>query len=153
MCKKIILFGLCAVLIAGCAKKIRPPELDTLNKPVWPTDFKTIPELKTVYFEYDKYEIKPDQGGVLAKNAEFLKKNPGLEIRVEGHCDERGTTEYNLALGDRRANSAKEYYSHLRIDAARIETTSYGEEKPFDPGHTEEAWAKNRRAETLIRMK
>lgn len=81
-----------------------------------------------------------------------MSKNADANIRIEGHCDERGTSEYNLALGDRRANSAKKYLVDLGISAERLSTISYGEEKPADPGHNEAAWAKNRRDE-IKRMK
>ena len=79
-----------------------------------------------------------------------MKKNPQYSLLIEGHCDERGTEQYNLALGDRRANAAKEYIVALGIDGNRIRTVSYGEERPFDPGHDEAAWAKNRRAHLVI---
>ena len=90
---------------------------------------------------------------ILKENAELLKKYPKVKIQIEGHCDERGTNEYNLALGERRANSTKNYLVSLGISPDRISTISYGEEKPLDPGHNEEAWAKNRRAHTIITAK
>jgi len=80
-----------------------------------------------------------------------MKKNPGAKVQIEGHCDERGTPEYNLALGQRRADSTKKYLVNLGIDGSRLSTISYGEEKPADPGHNEAAWAKNRRAVFDIR--
>jgi peptidoglycan-associated lipoprotein len=106
--------------------------------------------LKDVYFDYDKYDIRPGDMAILKENATLLKKYPTVKIQIEGHCDERGTNEYNLALGERRANSTKNYLISLGIPSDRISTISYGEEKPLDPSHREEAWAKNRRAHTII---
>lgn len=109
--------------------------------------------LKDIYFEFDKYDIRPGDVAILKQNAEILKKYPKVKIQVEGHCDERGTNEYNLALGERRANSTKNYLISLGVSPERISSISYGEEKPLDPGHSEEAWAKNRRAHTIITAK
>jgi len=109
--------------------------------------------LKDIHFEFDKYDIRPGDVAILKQNAEILKKYPKVKIQVEGHCDERGTNEYNLALGERRANSTKNYLISLGVSTERISTISYGEEKPLDPGHGEEAWAKNRRAHTIITAK
>jgi peptidoglycan-associated lipoprotein len=109
--------------------------------------------LKDIYFDFDKYEIRSGDVTILKQNAEILKKYPKVKIQVEGHCDERGTNEYNLALGERRANSTKNYLISLGVSPERVSTISYGEEKPLDPGHNEEAWAKNRRAHTIITAK
>jgi peptidoglycan-associated lipoprotein len=106
--------------------------------------------LKDVYFDFDKYDIRPADAAILKENAALLKKYANIKIQIEGHCDERGTNEYNLALGERRANSTKNYLMTLGVSPGRISTISYGEEKPLDPGHSEEAWAKNRRAHTII---
>lgn len=103
--------------------------------------------LKTIYFDFDKSDIREDQRETLKQNAEWLKSNQSVVIQIEGHCDERGTNEYNLALGQRRADSTKNYLVSLGISADRILTITYGEEKPVDPGHDEAAWAKNRRAQ------
>jgi peptidoglycan-associated lipoprotein len=89
----------------------------------------------------------------LIRNAEFLRANPDLEILIEGHCDERGTYEYNLALGKRRATAIKEYYGRLGISLGRIGTISYGEERPLDPRSNEQAWALNRRGVTKVRRR
>jgi peptidoglycan-associated lipoprotein len=97
-----------------------------------------------IYFDFDKSELKPEARAVLVKKAEYLRKNPEYTVRIEGNCDERGTSEYNLALGDRRARAALEFLGTLGVSEARMDTISYGEEKPLDPGHGEEAWAKNR---------
>lgn len=102
---------------------------------------------ETIYFDFDKSDIKPESRPVLEKIAAYLLKNPALDLLIEGHCDERGTEEYNLALGERRALSARRYLIGLGVASGRLQTISYGEERPVDPGHNETAWAKNRRAE------
>jgi peptidoglycan-associated lipoprotein len=104
----------------------------------------------TVYFEFDEYGLTSDDRVVLERQAALLMGNPSLGIRIEGHTDERGTREYNLALGDRRSNSVKDYLVVLGVEPARIGTVSYGEERPAVPGSNEGAWAQNRRAVTLI---
>lgn len=109
--------------------------------------------LKSIHFDFDKYDIRPGDVEILNGNSALLKKFPNVKIQIEGHCDERGTNEYNLALGERRANSTKKYLVSLGIAADRISTISYGEEKPMDPGHNEEAWTKNRRAHFVITAK
>jgi peptidoglycan-associated lipoprotein len=109
--------------------------------------------LKDIHFDFDKYDIRPGDAEILKENAAVLTMNPKVKIQIEGHCDERGTIEYNLALGERRANNTKKYLSSLGISADRISTISYGKERPLDPGHNEEAWAKNRRAHTIVLSK
>jgi peptidoglycan-associated lipoprotein len=109
--------------------------------------------LKDIHFDFDKYDIRPGDVDILKGNATLLMKNPTFKIQIEGHCDERGTTEYNLALGERRATSAKKYLVSLGLSADRISTISYGKEKPLDPGHNEEAWATNRRAHFIVLSK
>ena len=109
--------------------------------------------LKDVFFDFDKFAVRADQRDALAANAEWLKKYPKVKIRVEGHCDERGTAQYNMALGEKRASAVKDYLSSLGVDAGRIETVSYGKEKPFVKGGTEEAWAQNRRGHFVITAK
>jgi peptidoglycan-associated lipoprotein len=104
----------------------------------------------TVYFEFDEYGLTSDDRIVLERQAALLMRSPSLGVRIEGHTDERGTREYNLALGDRRSNSVKDYLMVLGVDPSRITTVSYGEERPAVPGSDEGAWAKNRRAVTLI---
>ena len=106
--------------------------------------------LPTIYFDFDKSNLKQPAVIKLDKVADFMSENADANIRIEGHCDERGTSEYNLALGDRRANSAKKYLVDLGVSAERLSTISYGEEKPADPGHDEAAWAKNRRDEIKL---
>jgi len=109
--------------------------------------------LKDIHFDFDKYNIRLGDANILKENVALLKKYPKVKVQIEGHCDERGTTEYNLALGERRANTTKKYLISLGISADRISTISYGKERPLDPGHNEEAWAKNRRAHTVILSK
>jgi peptidoglycan-associated lipoprotein len=102
---------------------------------------------EAIYFDFDQYDLKEPAKAVLTKKAGWLKANPDFRLRIEGHCDERGTNEYNVALGDRRAHEAKKYLEYLGVSGERISTISYGEERPADPRHNEEAWAKNRRDE------
>lgn len=109
--------------------------------------------LKDIHFDFDKYDIRPQDGAILRENAALLKKYTNLKVQIEGHCDERGTVEYNLALGERRANRTKDYLVSLGISSDRVSTISYGKEKPLDPGHNEAAWAKNRRAHTIVTAK
>lgn len=115
-------------------------------------DASTFPagELEIIYFDYDKYSIRSDARAALKANAKWLKKNSSVSVQVEGHCDERGTTEYNLALGESRAKSVKEYLSRLGVSSSRLSTVSYGEERPQDAGQNESAWARNRRAVFVI---
>lgn len=100
-----------------------------------------------VYFAYDAYSIPQDQMANIGTVAEFLRINPTIVLVVEGHCDERGTHEYNISLGEYRALSVREQLIALGTDATRIQTTSFGKERPVDPAHNETAWSKNRRAE------
>ena len=97
-----------------------------------------------LHFDFDKANIRPEDTSILDQKVGILQANSNLRIRIAGNCDERGSDEYNLALGNRRANSAKQYLVSHGVDAGRIETVSYGEERPLDPGHNDDAWAKNR---------
>ena len=107
-------------------------------------------QFSDIHFDFDKYDLKPGERASLNKIAVWLKKNENYVVRIEGNCDERGTVEYNLALGNRRANAAMNYLVDMGIKKARIKTISYGKEKPLDPGHNEEAWAKNRRDHFVV---
>lgn len=160
----VLLIGL-----AGCAGKPKelPPQpvsasSSTQNGPVMPTqqqptgpvpgseaDFLASVISDTVHFELDKYDIDAESQGILRSQAQWLARYPGKSVTIEGHCDERGTREYNLALGERRANAAKNMLVSLGVDAARITTVSYGKERPIALGSDEAAWAKNRRAVTI----
>jgi len=103
-----------------------------------------------VYFDFDKYDLRPDARAILDKKVAFLNENGSMRVQIEGHCDERGTSEYNLVLGERRANASKQYVTTAGINTARLSTISYGKERPIDPGHDEAAWARNRRAHFVI---
>jgi len=107
-------------------------------------------EVKDAYFDYDKADIRSDARDALSQTAQFLRSYPQLKIVVEGHCDERGSTEYNLALGDRRAAAAKQFLVSLGIPADRLETVSYGKERPFCSASTEQCWQQNRRAHFVM---
>ena len=109
--------------------------------------------LKPLFFELDSAEVSADGQQVLQANAAVLKKYPTWQVTIEGHCDERGTAEYNLALGERRALAAKTYLVSLGIPADKVRTVSYGKEFPFDAGHDDAAWSKNRRAHFVITAK
>ena len=102
--------------------------------------------LKDIHFAFDSYKLDATSKATITGNAEWLKANEGKTVQVEGHCDERGTNEYNMVLGANRARAAADYLRSQGIDAGAISTVSYGEELPLDPAHNEEAWAKNRRA-------
>jgi len=104
---------------------------------------------ETTYFDYDKANIRDDQKAGLTASADKLKTNADIKVTLEGHCDERGTAEYNLALGQKRADSAKGFLTKAGVAADRIKTVSLGKERPADAGHTEAAWAKNRRVEIV----
>jgi peptidoglycan-associated lipoprotein len=165
----LLIIGLIAVMVMayGCGKKPPPPveqpkAVDTTPAPPPPAPPPppppppAAPEVKEsdfliVYFDFDKSNIRTDQRMALDKNAEIMKNFPKVNIEVEGNCDERGTVEYNLALGDRRAQSVKKYLIDLGISADRIKTISYGKERPAVPGTGEEVWAKNRRAAFRIK--
>ena len=108
-------------------------------------------ENEDVLFEFDSAKLSNEAQDILRKKAEWLKENPRARIIIEGHCDERGTNEYNLALGDRRAYSSKRFLVDLGIDDSKLTTVSYGEERPIDTGSDEDAWAQNRRAHFVIK--
>jgi len=103
-----------------------------------------------IHFDFDKASVLPGDQQTLDQKIAIMQKNPSLRVQISGHCDERGSDEYNLALGNRRANAAKQYLVSHGIDASRIETISYGEERPLNPGHSEDAWSQNRRDEFTI---
>lgn len=109
--------------------------------------------LRPVFFDFDKYDLRPEATKTLADDAARIKEYAQFKVRVEGHCDERGTVEYNLALGEKRARSSRDYLTSLGVPAARLTIISFGKERPADPGHNESAWAKNRRAEFIFLAK
>ena len=116
-----------------------------------PKEFTAIPELKPIYFDFDRYDIRPADARVLDANAQWLKSNDNQLVLIEGHCDERGTNEYNLALGERRAKSTMNYLVSQGVQASRITIISYGEERPVCTQKNEECWSKNRRAQFLVK--
>lgn len=137
--KLLIVLSL-ALLSAGCScrtRKVGDGNIPTASE----GDI-----LKDVLFAFDSYEISASGKSVLGANAEWLKANPATKVQIEGHCDERGTNEYNMALGAKRAQATLNYLRSLGIAGDRMSTVSYGEELPLASGHNEEAWAKNRRA-------
>ena len=163
----ILLVGfLVLVFFSYCAKKPpvveEKPEAPVVIEPEQPPSEPEVPreeieselvtqeDLKPIYFDFNKYDLRPGDREILNRNAKILKKNLNVKIRIEGNCDERGTVEYNLALGERRARAAMEYLINLGIAPDRISIISYGKEKPKYPGHNEEAWAKNRRDDFVI---
>jgi len=114
--------------------------------PAGPTDDELfLREVRDAYFDYDKADIRPDARAALSKTADFLKSNPRFKVIIEGHCDERGSTEYNLGLGDRRASAVKQYIVSLGVSADRVSTVSFGKEKPFCMESAEACWQQNRR--------
>jgi len=114
-------------------------------------EFRALPDLLDVHFDFDRYDIRPDAARTIAANARLLRARGESAVLIEGHCDERGTTEYNLALGERRARAAMNALVSQGIDARRITIVSYGEDRPACRDHTEACWAKNRRARFLVR--
>lgn len=132
--------------------KVVPPQakVEVPVTPPPPPPPAAVVMLKDINFDFDKYNIRPaPDGAILKEDAGWFKANPGKKVKVEGHCDERGTVEYNLVLGQKRADSAKKYLMDLGVDGKLMETVSYGKERPLDPKHNEAAWAKNRRAHFL----
>lgn len=148
----------CSVGLTNCDDNEEVPEepvqavTDELPVPP-PTETSSVGQseaTKNVYFAFDDYTLSPDSQESLNKLAEFMKGTPSVVVQIEGHCDERGSTEYNLALGERRAQSVKNYLVQLGIDPARLPTMSWGEEKPAAQGSNESAWSQNRRAEFVV---
>jgi peptidoglycan-associated lipoprotein len=126
--------------------RVTPPPPPTISdSEFWLT------RVKDVFFDYDKYDLRDDARATLNEDARAFSERSGIRFVIEGHCDERGSEKYNLALGDRRANATKQYLVGQGVGADRMDTISYGEERPFDQGHNEEAWAKNRRAHFLMK--
>jgi peptidoglycan-associated lipoprotein len=123
-----------------------PANIDELNRYAQSHGY-----IQDAYFGYDEAALTSDAQSALTNSANWLKGDgKAYNLLIEGHCDERGTEQYNLALGDKRANTAKEYLATLGVDTGRMRTVSYGEERPFDPGHDESAWSKNRRAHLVL---
>lgn len=158
-----------ALAASGCAKKTAPqptepppvPPTTSTPAPTTPTTppAETTPpgttitasNFEPVFFDFDSYTLRDDARASLDRDAKVLRDNAEVRITIEGHCDERGTVEYNQALGERRAQAAREYLVAAGINGSRMEVISYGKERPFDDGHDEAAWAKNRRAHFVVR--
>ena len=156
-------------LLAGCAKKPvatpapppAPPQEATPTPPPAPPppppqEPAPAPGVKSedfqaAFFDYDSYNLRDDARAALDKNAKMLRDNASVSITIEGHCDERGTVEYNQALGERRAQAARDYLVAAGIDASRINVISYGKERPFASGSDEASWQQNRRAHFVVR--
>jgi peptidoglycan-associated lipoprotein len=130
---------------ADSGKAPAGPSTEPVSEPAAPAG--SVLNLEKVFFEFDAYTLTPQSRELLARNAEWLRQNPAARLTVEGHCDERGSDEYNLALGQRRADAAKNYLVSLGIAAERLTGISYGEERPAAAGSDESAWSQNRRAE------
>ena len=175
-----LLVGVVVVVGVGCKKKapatpeapiepvtpvaqepeevIEPPSAPADETPEWMSeDMRVLNENLTargligdVFFDFDKYDLKPEARDRLAKNAAFMRENPSFKFTIEGHCDERGTNEYNLALGDRRAGAAADYVSSLGIQTGRMRTISFGEESPQCTQSNESCWSRNRRAKFVV---
>jgi len=158
--------GILALALTGCPpkKQVKKPEeqptKEEQQEPPKPAeepslrgkDYKEVPEIAIVYFDLDQATLRADARDVLEKNYEIFKQHDDWEALVEGHCDERGTTEYNLGLGQKRAAVIRQYYMTLGINGARIATISYGKESPICTEHTEDCWSKNRRGATKVRV-
>ena len=160
----ILALAILMMIVPSCAKKqvtpvekpveripppvVTPPVERPAEQPAIELPAEII--LGDVFFDFDKYSIREDYKPVLAKNAELLMANPSKKLLVEGHCDERGTNEYNMALGEKRAKAVIDFYTTYGIKPDRLAMISYGEEKPFDMGHDEAAWTKNRRAHMVL---
>jgi peptidoglycan-associated lipoprotein len=132
---------------------VREEPARDMEKPVTPISPKEEEGLaiNDIYFAYDKYNLSDEATRVLGGNGEYLLKNRNIDVLIEGHCDERGTEEYNLALGEKRALAARDFLVRFGIDRSRISTISYGEERPMDPASNEAAWSKNRRAHFAVK--
>ena len=161
--------GLLVVVAAGCARKAAqapptpppaPPVVQTEPTPTpapvetptpAPTPKVTAGDFTDVFFDYDSYALRADARVALDGAAKLLRENPDVSLTIEGHCDERGTVEYNQALGEKRANAARDYLANAGVATSRLQTVSYGKERPFAEGHDEAAWAQNRRAHFAVR--
>jgi len=158
---QLVVVLLAMLLAAACAKRpamtqtAAPPPTGaavTTAPPAPPAEFKSIPELRGVFFDFDKSTIRTDAARTLDTNIAWLKSNPAALILIEGHCDERGTNAYNLALGERRARATQDYLEARGVAAARITIISYGEERPACTARNEACWAQNRRAHFLTKQ-
>lgn len=157
-----ILASLAVITIAGpgCSKKTQPEEPTAAttagadeNAATGDSDSGRALGMQTVHFPYDSFNLDSEAKSVLKNNADILKSHPSVKVQIEGHCDQRGGIQYNIALGEKRANGVKKYMEDLGINGDRLTTISFGKERPIDPGTSEEAYAKNRRANFVITSK
>jgi peptidoglycan-associated lipoprotein len=167
LCTWLVLVLATAMALSGCSRRREPetesvvrdqPEETVVDRPDPGADMDDAEEAaireramatirEPIYFDFDRSELRSEAREVLNQKAELLREYPDIRVRIEGHCDERGTVEYNLALGERRAEAARQYLIDLGIDPDRMTTVSYGEERPAIPESNEAAWAQNRRDE------
>ncbi len=160
-----VLMILSIVVVSGCAKKEKmdseamKPSTDSAamgkeepleSKPIGISEGRTSEGMLPIYFDFDSSDIRPDQVSRIEANGDFIQNQSDVNIRIEGNCDPRGTSEYNMALGERRALAAKKYLVNLGINEARLSTISFGEERLLMHGHDELSWAQNRRADFVI---
>jgi peptidoglycan-associated lipoprotein len=168
--RNTLTIGMAAIALAtaGCARKqaapevvppaeqaspgeaVAPGDVELVELPAAQADMVAKAGSDTVYFATDKYDLDDATRATLAAQARWLIANPNVRASIEGHCDERGTREYNMALGERRANAARDFLASQGVPAARLLVTSWGKERPVAPGSNEEAWAQNRRAVTVL---
>lgn len=159
----VVLVSASALALSACSRNapedLPPPPTGTTDPndgfnsgptPGSRADFIAQAGSDTIYFETDSYDLDPEDRALLDAQARWLVANPGVRVTIEGHCDERGTREYNLALGERRANAAKNYLAARGVDAGRMTVISYGKEQPVALGSNAQAWAQNRRAVTVV---
>lgn len=158
--KVLAVLGLCALVVSGC-KSSRPGQAEgdildpTFMEGALGERFEdgnriTDVSFENVLFGYDSYQISPSELAKIEAVADYMRRNAGVRLVVEGHCDERGSREYNMSLGEHRALAVRAHMISLNIDGSRIQTRSYGEESPLDYGHNESAWRINRRAEFAL---
>jgi peptidoglycan-associated lipoprotein len=140
-----------AAPVAMAPAPAAPPTVAPTPAPAPPKDYAPNPALQTIHFDFDRAAIRPADAKILDASAAWLKANPSQLVLIEGHCDERGTAEYNVALGDRRATAARNYLTAQGVAAERITLVSYGKERPSCSEHAEACWAKNRRDELLTK--
>lgn len=152
MKKLFVLFAVSALVLGACSQKTAKTDTESKTSVYGArgSDAGQAGALKSVNFDYDKSTLTATAKTVLKTNAEWLKSNSKVKVQIEGHCDERGTIEYNIALGERRAITVENYLTALGINKDRVSTISYGEERPLDTAETEAAWAKNRRANFVV---
>jgi len=156
---QLSLIGFLAFSLTGCPPKKEVKKVEPTVDEAKPADepslrgkeYKEVPEIAAIYFELDQATLRSDARDTLGKNYQALKDHPDWEVLVEGHCDERGTTEYNLGLGQKRAAAVRQYYMTLGLQGSTIATISYGKENPACTEHTEGCWSQNRRGVTKVR--